>query len=153
MNDLTMADLIHDFLFDSARRTPAAEALVHGAQRLDYAALAGAVMQAAGALVDAGVQPRARALPCSPKKRVENVAAMFGAAAAGAVFVPVNPQLKPEQVAHILADCNVRVLLTSPERLAQLGAALDACPDLRSVFVTGGADINGARAGKRPSAR
>ena len=25
-----MADLIHDFLFDSARRTPAAEALVYG---------------------------------------------------------------------------------------------------------------------------
>ena len=32
------------------------------------------------------------------EKRVENVAAMFGAAAAGAVFVPVNPLLKPEQV-------------------------------------------------------
>jgi acyl-CoA synthetase (AMP-forming)/AMP-acid ligase II len=39
---------------------------------------------------------------------------MFGAALAGAVFVPVNPLLKPEQVAYILADCNVRpVLVTS----------------------------------------
>lgn len=131
-----MADLIHDFLFDAARRTPHAEALVHGAARLDYAALAAAVDAAAGALVAAGVQPRER-VAVFLEKRIENVAAMFGAARAGAVFVPVNPQLKPEQVAHILADCNVRVLVTSPERLAQLGEVLAGCPDLRTVFVTG----------------
>jgi acyl-CoA ligase (AMP-forming) (exosortase A-associated) len=131
-----MADLIHDFLFDSARSTPGAEALVHGAVRLDYAALAAAVDGAAGALIGAGVQPRER-VAVFLEKRIENVAAMFGAALAGAVFVPVNPQLKPEQVAHILADCNVRVLVTSPERLAQLQGVLAGCPDLRTVFVTG----------------
>ena len=131
-----MADLIHDFLFDSARRTPGADALVHGAARLDYAALAAAVEGAAGAFLAAGVQPRER-VAVFLEKRIENVAAMFGASLAGAVFVPVNPQLKAEQVAHILADCNVRVLLTSPERLAQLGEALERCPDLRTVFVTG----------------
>ena len=133
-----MADLIHDFLFDSARRTPGAEALAYGPARLDYAALAGAVERAAGALLAAGVQPRER-VAVFLEKRIENVAAMFGASLAGAVFVPVNPQLKPEQVAHILADCNVRILVTSPERLAQLGEALAACPDLRTVFVTGAA--------------
>ena len=41
------------------------------------------------------------------------MAAAFGAAHAGAAFVPVNPLLKPEQVGHILRDCNVRVLVTS----------------------------------------
>jgi acyl-CoA ligase (AMP-forming) (exosortase A-associated) len=131
-----MTDLIHDFLFDSARRTPGAEALVYGAVRLDYAALAGAVEGAAGALIDAGVQVRER-VAVFLEKRIENVAAMLGASLAGAVFVPVNPQLKPEQVAHILADCNVRVLVTSPERLAQLKEVLAKCPDLRTVFVTG----------------
>lgn len=131
-----MADLIHDFLFDSARRAPHAEALVYGANRLRYAALAACVEGAAGALLDAGVGPRER-VAVFLEKRIENVAAMFGAATAGAVFVPVNPQLKPEQVAHILADCNVRVLVTSPERLAQLNGVLGGCPDLRTVFVTG----------------
>jgi acyl-CoA ligase (AMP-forming) (exosortase A-associated) len=141
-----MADLIHDFLFDSARRTPAAEALVHGAVRLDYAALADAVEGAAGALIAAGIGQRER-VAVFLEKRIENVAAMFGAALAGAVFVPVNPQLKPEQVAHILADCNVRLLLTSPERLAQLNDVLAACPDLRTVFVTGAAQTPAAAAG------
>ncbi|MDB5791308.1 MAG: acyl--CoA ligase [Massilia sp.] len=136
-----MADLIHDFLFDSARRTPAAEALAYAGTRLDYVALAAAVEGAAGALLDAGVEPRER-VAVFLEKRIENVAAMFGAALAGAVFVPVNPQLKPAQVAHILADCNVRVLVTSNERLAQLNDVLALCPDLRTVFVT--AAVTGA---------
>lgn len=54
------------------------------------------------------------------EKRMETVIAIFGTAAAGGVTVPVNPLFKPQQVAYILGDCNVRVLVTSPERLAQL---------------------------------
>ena len=131
-----MPDLIHDFIFDSARRAPGAEALVHGAQRLDYAALAAQVGHAAGALVAAGVG-RGERVAVYLDKQVENVAALFGAAAAGAVFVPVNPLLKAAQVAYILADCAVRVLVTSPERLAGLAAALTDCPALQAVFVTG----------------
>ena len=50
--------------------------------------------------------------------------AAFGTAAAGGVFVPLNPLLKPDQVAYILRDCNVRVLVTSPERLAALAGVL-----------------------------
>jgi acyl-CoA ligase (AMP-forming) (exosortase A-associated) len=72
------------------------------------------------------------------EKRIENVAAMFGAAAAGCVFVPVNPLLKPEQVAYILADCNVRLLATTAERLAQLTPVLERCPDLRAVLLADG---------------
>ena len=131
-----MPDLIHDYIFDSARRTPGAEALVHDAHRLDYAALAAAVRDAAGALLATGLAPRER-VAVYLEKRVENVAAMFGTSLAGAVFVPVNPLLKPDQVGYILADCNVRVLVTSSERLAQLAPVLAACPDLRTVFVCG----------------
>jgi acyl-CoA ligase (AMP-forming) (exosortase A-associated) len=69
-------------------------------------------------------------------KRVETVVASFGAPAAGLVFVPLNPLLKPDQVAFILRDCNVQLLLTSPERLAMLTEALPACPDLKHVVVT-----------------
>lgn len=133
-----MPDLIHDFIFDAARRAPGAEALVHGAHRLDYAALAQRVAHAAGAFIAAGVG-RGERVAVYLDKQVENVAALFGAAAAGAVFVPVNPLLKPAQVAYILADCAVRVLVTSPERLAQLSASLAGCPGLHTIFVTGAA--------------
>lgn len=128
-----MSELIHDFIFDSARRTPGAEALVYGARRLDYAALAGAVRGAADALAALGLERGERVAVCM-EKNVENVAAMFGAAAAGGVFVPVNPLLKPEQVAYILADCNVRILVTSADRLRLLAPALTQCPDLATVI-------------------
>ncbi|WP_296951550.1 acyl-CoA ligase (AMP-forming), exosortase A system-associated [uncultured Massilia sp.] len=131
-----MSDLIHDFIFASAQRAPAAPALVHGTTRLDYATLAGTVRQAAHALLGAGLA-RGERVAVYLEKRVENVAALFGAALAGGVFVPVNPLLKPEQVAHILADCDVRILVTSGERLAQLAPQLARCPGLRTVFVTG----------------
>jgi acyl-CoA ligase (AMP-forming) (exosortase A-associated) len=133
-----MSTLLHDFIFDAAAHTPAAEALVHGAQRLDYATLAHEVTRAAQVLLAHGVQ-RGERVAVYLEKRVENVAAMFGASLAGAVFVPVNPLLKAEQVQHILADCNVRVLLTSPERLPGLAPLLALCPDLRTVLVTGAA--------------
>jgi len=135
-----MSDLIHDFIFASARRTPAAPALVHGNARLDYAALADHVRRAAQALLRAGLRPGER-VAVYLEKRVENVAAMFGASLAGAVFVPVNPLLKPDQVTHILADCDVRVLVTSAERLAQLAPQLARCPGLRLVLVTGTPDL------------
>ena len=122
-----MSDLIHEFIFTSARRTPAAEALVYGQRRLDYAALADAVGQVASGLLAAGLG-RGERVAVYLEKNVENVAAMFGAAAAGGVFVPVNPLLKPEQVAYILADCNVRVLVTSADRLSLLAPALAAVP-------------------------
>ncbi len=131
-----MSDLIHEFIFSSARRTPDAEALVHGQRRLTYAALAQAVHQAAGGLLEAGLG-RGERVAVYLEKSVENVAAMFGAAAAGGVFVPVNPLLKPEQVAYIMADCNVRVLVTSADRLKLLAAVLPLCPDLKTVIVTG----------------
>ncbi|NVI84961.1 acyl-CoA ligase (AMP-forming), exosortase A system-associated [Janthinobacterium sp. BJB401] len=131
-----MATLIHDLIFETAQRTPHAPALSWQGAELSYAALAQSVREAAATLLTLGLQRGAR-VAVYLEKRPENVSAMFGAAAAGGVFVPVNPLLKPDQVAYILADCNVDILVTSRERLAQLGPALAACPDLRTVLLTG----------------
>ena len=70
-------------------------------------------------------------------KRIETIAAIFGASAAGAVFVPVNPLLRPAQVGHILRDCDVRVLITSPERLALMRDELARCPTIEDVVLAG----------------
>ncbi|HEX8605619.1 MAG TPA: acyl-CoA ligase (AMP-forming), exosortase A system-associated, partial [Pseudoduganella sp.] len=134
-----MSDLIHDFIFRSASRTPGAEALVHGSRRLHYAGLADLVRRTAATLLASGLE-RGERVAVYMEKNVENVGAMFGAAAAGGVFVPVNPLLKPEQVAYILADCNVRVLVTTIDRLKLLAGVLPACRDLRLVVAVGGDD-------------
>ena len=127
--------LLPQLIANSAHRAPKAVALTSGAVSLAYADLDGAVTQFASGLLALGLA-RGERVAIYLEKRFETVIASFGAPAAGGVFVPVNPLLKPEQVAFILQDCNVRVLLTSPDRLALLGGALADCPDLRHVVVT-----------------
>ncbi|WP_407067727.1 acyl-CoA ligase (AMP-forming), exosortase A system-associated [Mesorhizobium sp. CU2] len=71
------------------------------------------------------------------EKRIETIVAIFGTAAAGGVFVPVNTQLRPQQVAYILADCNVSVLVTTHERFAELVKQPDGCASVAHVVLVG----------------
>lgn len=102
---------------------------------MDYAMLAGAVAATAGGLRELGLG-RGERVAVYLEKRFETVIALFAAAAAGGVLVPVNPVLKAEQVAYILIDCNVRILVTSLERLKLLQTVLPLCHDLHTVIVT-----------------
>ncbi|MFL9923630.1 acyl-CoA ligase (AMP-forming), exosortase A system-associated [Herbaspirillum lusitanum] len=129
-----MSKLVHEFILDSALARPHAEALVHKGMRLDYAQLATQVEAAAQGALACGIAAGER-IGVYLDKQIETVVALFGAAAAGASFVPLNPLLKPEQVAHILQDCNVRILITSAERLVSLTHVLPACRDLQTVVL------------------
>ena len=131
-----MSELLHHALLRHARHTPDASALVDGARTLSYAQLAQQVEQMAALLLRHGVGCAAR-VAIYLEKCSEQVAAMLGAAAAGAVFVPINPLLRAEQVTHILDDCAVTILFTSAARLATLDQPLRACAALRTVFVLG----------------
>ncbi len=131
-----MSDLIHELIAKSAERAPQTFALGDKSGSLAYAQLQQEVCQAAALYGQLGLGKSER-VAVWLDKRLETVAALFGAAAAGGVFVPVNPLLKPEQAAHILKDCNVRVLVTSPERLALLSEVLPGCHDLRAIVLTG----------------
>ena len=132
-----MADLIHELLLHRAKIAPQREALSYRSTRLDYGSLAARVVDCAAAFLDLKLG-RSERVAIFLDKRFETVIATFGAAAAGGAFVPINPLLKPEQVAYILKDCNVRVLVTSVERLRLLAPNLRECPDLHTVIVVGG---------------
>ena len=108
--------------------------LAYGKNTLQYSELHDAVTKFSDGLIGLGLQ-RGERVAIYLEKRFETVIASFGAPAAGGVFVPLNPLLKPEQVGYILRDCNVRVLITSPERLALLSDTLMQCHDLRHVVV------------------
>ena len=126
--------LLPELIALSAQREPQSIALAYGKHELCYGDLQEAVSRFAGGLLGLGLQ-RGERVAIYLEKRFETVIASFGAPAAGGVFVPLNPLLKPEQVAYILRDCNVRVLVTSPERLALLEAVLAECHDLRQVVL------------------
>ena len=127
--------LLPELIALSADRAPNDCAVTSAGSSLHYGELHLAVKQFAAGLMALGLG-RGERVAIYLEKRFETVIASFGAPAAGAVFVPVNPLLKPEQVGFILRDCNVRVLVTSPDRLALLSDVVGACPDLRHVLVT-----------------
>ena len=138
-----MTDFVHDFIHASARRQPEAPALVYHTHRSTYAELAADVCAARDALLSCALQRGAR-VAIYLDKCPEAVASMFGASAAGLVFVPINPLLKPEQVAYILNDCNCAALVTSVERLLLLGPELRHCADLQTVYFIGPNDARAA---------
>lgn len=136
---MTSTHLLHELPRQAASLRPEASALTDGARHAGYGEIAGQIEACASGLVGLGLQ-RSERVGIWLEKRLETVVASFGAPAAGAVFVPMNPLLKPEQVVYIARDCNVRVLVTSPERWALLAPTLatadGTCPDLQHVVLT-----------------
>jgi len=135
-------NLLHELIQHSAQRSPRATAVAYKEARLDFATLHTHVENFARGLAGRGAQ-RAQRVAIYLEKCCEFVIACFGSSATGAVFVPLNPLLKPEQVAYILRDCGARVLVTSAERLTLLLPVLQQAGDLRHVVLIGGAVPDG----------
>jgi acyl-CoA ligase (AMP-forming) (exosortase A-associated) len=114
-----MRTQLHQIVADSARRRPGSPALTYKDTTLTYAELWDDVMGFAAGLDEIGLE-RGERVAVFLDKRIETVVSIFGTSAAGGVFVPVNPALKAKQVAYILDDCSVRVLVTTAERLELL---------------------------------
>ena len=129
-----MTTLLHELIDSCVKRTPAAVALREGVHEATYQMLGLEISQAVNLFLALGLDRRDR-VAVYMEKRIDTIVAMLGAAAAGGAFVPVNPLLKPEQVAHILKDCNVRILVTTPERLDLLRPVFPGCHDLRCAVV------------------
>jgi acyl-CoA synthetase (AMP-forming)/AMP-acid ligase II len=128
----------------ASRRDGERHALLQDSATLSYAELDQLVSQVAAGLLSLGLEKQARVGVYLPK-RFETVAAFFGIARAGLVFVPVNPLLKAQQVTHILRDCNVRALVTLPDRARDLATALEDCPDLETLVLVGDGEATGVR--------
>ena len=129
------SELLFHLITKSAEQSPQATALKYKDKSLSYTQLASRMANMAAGLQHLGLNQFDRVAVYFPKC-FENVLAYFGASMAGAIFVPVNPALKPHQVKHILNDCKARVLITTPGRLESLTAVLAECPDLDVVITT-----------------
>jgi acyl-CoA ligase (AMP-forming) (exosortase A-associated) len=131
----TMRTQLHQIVADSARRRPHAPALTFKDETVTYGELQDRVTAFAAGVSALGIE-RGDRVAIYLDKRIETVVSIFGTSAAGGVFVPVNPVLKAKQVAYILEDCSVRVLVTTAERLELLGEEL-AGSSVEHVVVLG----------------
>lgn len=132
-----MRTALHSLLRDSAAQRPDAPAVTSRGTTSSYAVLWQETRRAAHGLRALGLAPGQR---CAVwlDKRPETVTAIFATSVAAGVAVPVNPVLRAPQVAHVVADCDVTVLVTTPERFAVLGDELSGCPSLEHVVLVGG---------------
>lgn len=129
-----MPALLHNLLLDSAQKTPDATALIYKKTEYSYAQLLEFVTQQASALLACGLLKQQRVAIYLPKQP-ESASMLLAIPLAGGVFVPINPTLKAAQVGHILQDCEVRILFTSHNRLANLIPILKQCPNLKTVIL------------------
>ena len=79
---------------------------------------------AAKKLADSGVQAGER-VAVYTGKQYETVVMFLAINARGAILVPINPQLKEQQVRHILLDSGARLLISTGARLRRIEAALN----------------------------
>lgn len=117
---------------------PDRPALTFKSRTLTYGELADRVARVASGLHALGVR-RGDRVAVYAEKRLETVVALLAIAAAGAVFVPVNPLFKTRHLAYVIRDCAPRVVLTTTERWATVRAVLGQHPSVEHVVLFGAA--------------
>lgn len=135
-----MSSLVGDLPFSRAGENESETALIAGANRVFYRELRDQLDAFSLALGSLGISPDAR-VGIWLEKQVETVAAIFGTARSGRIFVPVNPLLKASQASYIARDCNVEVLITNAARWSSLKPVAAHCKDLRYVVLVGGGAV------------
>ncbi|MEV4645197.1 long-chain fatty acid--CoA ligase [Saccharopolyspora sp. NPDC049357] len=115
-----------------ARMTPHRVALIHGERQDTHAELARRAAALARGLRDLGVRRGDRVGYLGPNHPA-HLETLFATASLGAVFVPVNTRLAVPELAHVLTDAGVSVLVHA----ASAGASVDAAatPVLRERLV------------------
>ncbi|MEO5821851.1 MAG: AMP-binding protein [Vicinamibacteraceae bacterium] len=129
---------VEQFLEASAARLPDKVALVCEGQRVTYAELDTQATRFARALQDIGVG-RGDRVVIHLDNSVAAVVSIFGTMKAGAVFVAVNPTMKPAKLAYILRDSGALVLVADSRRQGSVAEALAAAPSLKGLILAGAA--------------
>ena len=130
-----MLATLDDLITQQTLRTPESPALHIKTTTLSYRELNDAIDKAAAGFIAAGIKANDRVAIYLPKV-LEAVITLFAASRASAVFVPINPLLKPAQVSYILNDCSVRLLVTSSDRAHLLTDVLSTCPNINHIILT-----------------
>ena len=119
----------------TAQKSPEKCALIHKQTELSYAQLQQKIQTLAKGFQGLGIKREDRVAVFLPKIP-ETIISLFATSLANGAFVPVNSVLKAPQVEHILKDCDVKILVTSSDRLKGLVDVLNNCPALQHVVLT-----------------
>src|SRR5688572_28792712 len=110
-------------------------ALFWGEQEITYAVLHGQIQAMAGELQEKFGVKKGDRVGLWLKNCPEFIWAYFGILHAGAVVVPINNFLKPEEIGHILTDAGIDVLVTDGSMAEGFQSLLANRPGLKAVRV------------------
>ena len=115
---------VNEVLDGAAARHPDHPAVVTDEASVTYAELSARSLRLAGGLAAAGLKPGDRIAASLPND-IDIVLAFYAAARLGAIWVGVNRQLAPPEMAHILADTEPAIVLAEEATLTALSGRLE----------------------------
>uniref|UniRef100_UPI00286CEDD8 AMP-binding protein n=1 Tax=Methylibium sp. TaxID=2067992 RepID=UPI00286CEDD8 len=126
MNPIVHRQTLADLLRRSAKRAPSKLAIVCGDTRWSYREFDAVCERVAAALAERGIAKGSRVAVLARNSHAF-AALRFALARLGAVLVPINFMLKPEEAAYILRHAGATMLATDSglAALARAAAALD----------------------------
>ncbi len=112
---------VRELLENAAAAVPEKTALVMGTERLTFGELLSRVNRIASYLCTQSF-PRGGRVAIYSDKSVDQVVAILAILSTDLVAVPVTRLLKPEQVRHILSDCQVSCVITDKKKIESVKA-------------------------------
>jgi acyl-CoA synthetase (AMP-forming)/AMP-acid ligase II len=121
-----------------ARTIPDAPSITASDQILDYAALVAQTDAIATALLDRHNIARGARIALVMENCAEFYPCLYAIWRAGLVAVPINAKLHPRELAWIIADCQARLVIATPDLAEQMTSHADTrWPE---IIATGSAD-------------
>jgi long-chain acyl-CoA synthetase len=133
----------------SAARHPDREAVVTAKRTLSYGELDRLADGLAAGLRELGIQRGDRVAVMLPNG-ADAAIAIYGILRAGAAFSPLNPTIKHEKLAHVLADSGAAAVLCDGERAEVVGAAVALAGPIPIVTEVGGLILDDRASGRSP---
>ena len=105
------------FLLNAVEKNPHAVAVIDGATSYTYADVMKKTSQMSVALHEYGMK-RGERVGVYVEKSLEALVSMLAIVWAGGVYVNINPQLKEDQVTHIMRNCQISMLVIDDNKTA-----------------------------------
>jgi long-chain acyl-CoA synthetase len=125
-----------EMLWESAQRFPEKIAVVFQGQKISFRELDGLANSFANALATLGVKKGDR-IALYMTNRPEYIISLYGIARLGAVFTPMNPSYKEEEVVHQLNDAEAVVLVVQESLYPVVKAVRQQIKSLKAIIVVG----------------
>ncbi len=125
-----------EMLWESAQRFPEKIAVIYQGQKISFRELDGLVNSFANALLKLGVRKGDR-VALFMTNRPEYIIGVYATARIGAVFTPMNPTYKEDEVAHQLQDAEASVLVVQDSLYQRVKSVRQRVKSLKHVVLVG----------------